>query len=47
MKDLYKNEITTVKFEINDYESQLLDAYFDFKNEDIEEVIVEIRAGSL
>lgn len=45
MKDLYKNEIASLKYEISEYDNQLLDAYFEFKNEDIEEVLVEIRAG--
>jgi protein subunit release factor A len=45
MKDLYKNEIENLKYEIFEYENQLLDAYFEFKNENVEEVLVEIRAG--
>ena len=46
MKDLYKNEIASLKYEIAAYENQLLDAFFEFKNEDVEEVLVEIRAGN-
>jgi len=46
MKDLYKNEIISLKYEIDAYENQLLDAFFEFKNEDVEEVLVEIRAGN-
>lgn len=46
MKDLYKNEIAGLKNEIVEYENQLLDAFFEFKNEDVEEVLIEIRAGN-
>ena len=47
MKDLYKGEILTLKADIAEYDNQLLDSYFNFKNEGIESVLVEIRAGKL
>lgn len=47
MKELYENEIESIKLEISHYDDQLIDSFFQFRNKDIEEVLVEIRAGNM
>ena len=47
MKELYEAEIASLKTEMLDYDNQLIESFFDFKNKDITEVLVEIRAGTL
>lgn len=45
MKELYENEIASLKNEISEYNDQIVDSFFQFKNMNIDEVLVEIRAG--
>lgn len=46
MKELYNNEIKTFETEIVNYDKELEEQFFLFKNKEIEEVIIEIRAGN-
>lgn len=46
MKELYKNELADVNAMISELDCQLTESYFEFKNEGINEVMVEIRAGN-
>jgi len=45
MKELYKNEINTLEAQISVYDKELEEGFFEYRNRDIEEVLVEIRAG--
>ena len=47
MKELYQNEISCIQSEILEHNDNLIDLFFNFKNEDIEEVLIEIRAGRI
>ena len=45
MKELYKNELQEINGMISELNDQLIEAYFNFRNEGINEVMIEIRAG--
>mgnify|MGYP003529337131 CR=1 FL=1 len=45
MKELYKNELDDLKQEITNNDDQIVESFFDFKNANIDEALVEIRAG--
>lgn len=46
MKDLYLNEISGLDSEICFHNDELIENYSHFLNEDVNEVLVEIRAGN-
>ena len=45
MKELYRNEILSLGAEISAYDKELEEEFYEYRNNDIEEVLVEIRAG--
>lgn len=46
MKELYMNELQEINGMISELNDQLTEAYFNFRNEGIKEVMIEIRAGT-
>ena len=47
MKELYRNEILSLRVELTGYDKELEQEFFEYRNRDIEEVLVEIRAGKI
>lgn len=47
MKELYRNEILSLGAEISAYDKELEEEFYEYRNNDIEEVLVEIRAGKI